>query len=105
MGNLDNMMEKEKTREIVQLWETHCVADWPGGLGPLEGQLMTLDTVISGCVTYFFESQDGLDKQRVGILQDCLADRSDLLGDLEEEPVVYFERIKRLGFLLLEGKS
>lgn len=33
---------------------------------------MTLDTVISGCVTYYLESEDGLDPQRIDILENCL---------------------------------
>ena len=28
-------------------------AGWPTGLGPHEGELMTLDTVIGGCVRYY----------------------------------------------------
>ena len=38
-----------------EVWQGHQAADWPGDLGGDEGQLMTLDTVIGGCVTYFFE--------------------------------------------------
>ncbi|MEW6245728.1 MAG: hypothetical protein AB1555_03345 [Nitrospirota bacterium] len=62
---------------------------------------MTLDTVISGCVIYYLDSEEGLDKPRVNILQDCLADLNGLLPDLTEEVSPYFERLRRLAELLL----
>ena len=62
--------DREKFDEV---WVVHQSADWPVGLGSDEGQLMTLDTVIGGCVTYYCDQQN-LDEQRVGILRDCLAE-------------------------------
>ncbi|RMH08998.1 MAG: hypothetical protein D6704_02105 [Nitrospirae bacterium] len=62
---------------------------------------MTLDTVISGCVTYALESGDALDEQRVVILRDCLADLEGLLPELEDEARDYFQRVQQLGRLLL----
>lgn len=63
---------------------------------------MTLDTVISGCVVYFLDTPEGLDTQRVGILEDCLVDLEGLTGDLEEESRRYFLRLHDLGRLLIE---
>ena len=38
-------------RETVgRLWEAHKQEQWPRLASQLEGPLMTLDTVISGCV-------------------------------------------------------
>jgi hypothetical protein len=93
--------------ELLSLWRAHCDAGWPKTLGPHEGELMTLDTVISGCVTYFLESKKGLDPQRVDILQSCLIDLHGLLPDVAEEAGPYFERLRRLADLLLaeSGKS
>lgn len=88
-------------QDLTRLWEIHQVAEWPVGVGPREGELMTLDTVVSGCVTYFFEERD-LDPQRVAILEDCLSDLDAALPELSEEPLDYFERVKQLGALLLE---
>jgi hypothetical protein len=62
---------------------------------------MTLDTVISGCVVYFLDSQDGLDEQRRGIVGDCLSDLESLEQDLEEDCRPYFQRLRELGTLLL----
>ncbi len=39
---------------------------------------MTLDTVISGCVVYFLDSPEGLDAQRLAIVEDCVADLDNL---------------------------
>ena len=70
-------------------------------LGPKEGELMMLDTVISGCVTYFLQSRNGLDRQRLEILQECLVDLDCVLPELEEEAITYFQRLHTLGSLLL----
>ncbi len=88
--------------DIVSLWQVHRDAGWPKFTDPNEGELMTLDTVISGCVTYYLESEDGLDPQRVEILESCLADLNGLLPELADEADQYFERLRTLATLLLE---
>ncbi|MER3422485.1 MAG: hypothetical protein C4293_03900 [Nitrospiraceae bacterium] len=90
--------------EINSLWQVHRDAGWPKVSGLHEGELMTLDTVISGCVTYFLESEEGLDPQRVGILQSCLADLNGLLPELGDEAISYFERLMALAGLVLEAQ-
>lgn len=94
-------MASANNQDLSRLWEIHQAAEWPAGVGSREGELMTLDTVVSGCVTYFFEEHD-LDQQRVVILEDCLSDLEAALPELSEEPLDYFERVKQLGALLLE---
>lgn len=86
---------------IVRLWETHKHDGWPLVGSEHEGLLMTLDTVISGCVVYFLDSQDGLDEQRRAIVVDCLSDLEVLEEDLEEDCRPYFQRLRELGTLLL----
>ena len=88
--------------ELIRLWETHRNAGWPESLGPCEGELMMLDTVIAGCVTYFFEEED-FDLQRVEILQDSLSDLNNLIPEIPDEAVGYFERLRTLGATLLEA--
>ncbi|MEK6618992.1 MAG: hypothetical protein AAB093_07335 [Nitrospirota bacterium] len=88
--------------DIVSLWQVHRDAGWPKFTDPNEGELMTLDAVISGCVTYYLESEDGLDPQRVEILESCLADLNGLLPELADEAGQYFERLRTLATLLLE---
>jgi len=63
---------------------------------------MTLDTVISGCVTYYLESEDGLDPQRIDILESCLGDLNGLLPELANDASEYFERLRTLASLLLD---
>jgi hypothetical protein len=89
--------------DIPSLWLKHREAGWPHGVGPNEGELMTLDTVISGCATYYLESEDGLDSQRVDILEDCMADLDGLMTDLADETIEYFARLQTIGRLLLEA--
>jgi len=64
---------------------------------------MTLDTVISGCVTYYLESEDGLDPQRIDMLESCLGDLNGLLPELADDASEYFERLRTLASLLLEA--
>lgn len=88
--------------DIVSLWQVHRDAGWPKFTDSNEGELMTLDTVISGCVTYYLESEGGLDPQRVEMLESCLADLNGLLPELADEAGQYFERLRTLATLLLE---
>ncbi|MFO0707493.1 MAG: hypothetical protein U0412_11635 [Nitrospira sp.] len=87
---------------IASLWDAHRGEGWPTLTTPSQGQLMTLDTVISGCVVFFLDSPDGLDSQRVAIIQDCLADLDDLMDELDSESKPYFLRLRHLGTLLIE---
>jgi hypothetical protein len=89
-------------RETVgRLWEAHKQACWPRIATQLEGPLMTLDTVISGCVVYFLDSEEGLDEQRRTIVGDCLGDLETIEQELEEDCRPYFRRLRELGSLLL----
>jgi hypothetical protein len=92
-------------KEIHELWLVHKDSGWPSFADPNQGALMTLDTVISGCATYYLDSEDGLDPQRVGILEDCLADLNGLLPGLTDDVAPYFERLQLLASLLLETKA
>lgn len=88
--------------DLARLWEVHQAAEWPASVGPHEGALMTLDTVVGGCITYFVEEHH-LDPPRVAILEDCLSDLETVLPELAEESLGYFERLKQLGTLVLES--
>lgn len=89
-------------RETVgRLWEAHKQDGWPRVTTQLEGPLMTLDTVISGCVVYFLDSDEGLDEQRRMIIGDCLADLETMEQELEDHCRPYFQRLHELGTLLL----
>ena len=90
-----------RRREFRALWDIHRNADWPEGVGSCAGELMTLDTVVSGCVAFFLE-EETLDPPRVAILGDCLNELDNLLCDVESETKEYFERLKSIGLLLME---
>ena len=90
-----------KRHEFIGLWDVHRNADWPEAVGSPEGELMTLETVIGGCVSFFLE-ENTLDPPRVAMLRDCLNELDDLLCDLEGETKPYFERLRIVGDLLME---
>ena len=89
---------------VLSLWETHKETRWPQMGSQHEGPLMTLDTVISGCVVYFLDSPEGLDTQRIGIVEDCVADLDNLTDELDEDCQSYFERLRQLGALLITAR-
>ncbi len=97
-------MTDDDREKLDEVWQVHQSADWPPGLGSDEGQLMTLDTVIGGCLTYFFDEHD-LDDQRVEILRDCLADLEGMVPDLPDVGTEYFRRLRFLGTTLLQDFS
>lgn len=89
--------------EITTLWAQHRDAEYPRVDGPSAGELMTLDTVVCGCVTHFLDSEDGLDPQRVEMLQDCMKDLTGLIPELDETAAAYFGRLHTLAQLLLDS--
>ena len=97
-------MNASDRTKFDEVWQVHQDADWPGDLGSDEGQLLTLDTVIGGCLNYFFEEHD-LDEQRVEILRDCLAELEGVVADISETPSEYFRRLQFLGTTLLQDYS
>ncbi|WNM61046.1 hypothetical protein [Candidatus Nitrospira neomarina] len=90
--------------KLCETWQVHQSTDWPDGLGSHEGQLMTLDTVIGGCLTYYFEEHH-LDEPRIEILRDCLADLEIIVPELSESTRDYFSRLRFLGMTLLQDFS
>jgi len=86
---------------VLSLWETQKEERWPHVGNQHEGPLMTLDTVISGCVMYFLDSPEGLDAQRIRILEDCVTDLDNLTDELDEDCRLYFQRLRELGTLLI----
>lgn len=86
--------------QLVNLWDTHREAEWPRFSSPHQGALMTLDTVISGCVTYHLESPDGLDSQRLALLDHCLTELDGLLPELPDEARTYFHQLWELAAVL-----
>ena len=90
------------TRQLIETtWNQHRGNGWPQFSSQNQGQLMTLDTVISGCVVYYLDTSDGLDRQRITIVQECLEDLDSLTGELDADSQAYFLRLRRLGELLL----
>ncbi len=86
---------------IAAAWDQHRANDWPQFSSQNQGQLMTLDTVISGCAVFYLDSPEGLDHRRIAIVKDCLEDLDDLTPELDTDSQAYFLRLRQLGELLL----
>ena len=87
--------------KVAAAWEQHCGVGWPQFSSQNQGPLMTLDTVISGCVVFYLDSPEGLDYRRVAIVKDCLGELDDLTGELDPASQAYFFRLRQLGEMLL----
>ncbi|MEO8325092.1 MAG: hypothetical protein ABI618_04530 [Nitrospirota bacterium] len=94
-------MTDSDREKLCDIWQVHQSMDWPDGLGSHEGQLMTLDTVIGGCLIYYVDEHH-LDEPRIEILRDCLAELESIVPDLTEAPSEYFRRLQFLGVTLLQ---
>ena len=90
--------------DLLVLWQVHKEDGWPTVSSPHEGALMTLDTVISGCVVYHLDHHEGLDTQRRNMLETCLAELEELLPELPTESRDYFVRLRDLGGLLRDAQ-
>ena len=88
--------------DIATLWALHRDAGYPRIAGPNAGELMTLDTVICGAITHYLDSEQGLDPQRVDMLQDCMKELNALMPELDEAATAYFERLHELALLLVD---
>ena len=88
--------------DIATLWALHRDAGYPRMDGPNAGELMTLDTVICGCVTHYLDSELDLDPQRMDMLQDCMKDLDILMPELDGAAAAYFERLYTLAKLLVD---
>lgn len=64
---------------------------------------MTLDTVIGGCAVFYLDGPEGLDSQRIAILEDCVADLDALLDGLAEDSLEYFLRLRQLAAALVQS--
>lgn len=65
---------------------------------------MTLDTVISGCVTYHLDSTEGLDSQRLEILENCLQELAGLMPDIPDDARPYFGQLCTLASVLRKAQ-
>lgn len=97
-------MTKNEREKLDQIWQVHQFANWPSGLGSNEGQLMTLDTVIGGCLIYYMDEHH-LDEARIEMLRDCLDELESIVPDLPETNMDYFKRLRFLGVALLQEFS
>ncbi len=103
MSDARRLDDSTAMETLKTLWQQHRTTDWPVFQDPQEGHLMTLDTVICGCVLYYLDTPGGLDEQRTTLLQDCLADLEAILPSLAPgEAGAYFSRLRALGELMLQ---
>lgn len=91
-------------KELILIWEKYCEASWPTEIGPHEGELMTLDTVITGCVRDYL-ADTKLHFNRIEILKNCMNELDILLPDLQGEVSIFFNRLQELGQMLLKGNG
>jgi hypothetical protein len=90
---------------LVALWGRHQQEALPDVPGLNKGELLVLDEVIGGCISYYLNAGRTLDAQRLIILRDCQADLDRLLPELEGPALDYFGRLGSLAELVLSSDA
>ena len=92
--------------EILELWQQHASSAFPEGysINEINGtDLPFLDAEITGCIRRYVHHDAELDSSHVKILRERLIDLNTVILLLAGEKLVYFERLRKLANLVLEG--
>ena len=90
---------------ILELWQQHSSASFPKGYGGREIHgidLPLLDAEISGCIHLYVHNNGELDYQRLEILTKRLIDLNTIVLLLNNEELIYFNRLRELANLVLQ---
>ena len=90
--------------EIVEMWQQHSASAFPIGYGSKEINqidLPLLDAEITACIRMYMHSAK-LDAQRIRTLRERLIDLNTIVLLLDNEELVYFDRLRKLADLVLQ---
>ena len=91
--------------EIVELWRQHSSSAFPKGYGSKEIHqidLPLLDAEITGGIRMYMNNSAQLDTQRIKALRERLIDLNTVVLLLDNEELVYFDRLRKLANLVLQ---
>lgn len=91
--------------EIQELWQQHSSAFFPKGYRDkrINGiDLPLLDAEIAGCIHMYMHTAEGLDARRVLSLRERLIDLNNVVLLLNNEELIYFNRLRELANLILQ---
>jgi len=91
--------------EIQELWQQHSSASFPKGYRDkrINGiDLSLLDAEIAGSIHMFIHTAAGLDARRIVSLRERLIDLNNIVLLLNNEEIVYFNRLRELANLILQ---
>lgn len=91
--------------EIVELWQQHSSSAFPKGYGNKEIKqidLPLLDAEIAGYIRMYMNNGAKLDVQRIKTLRERLIDLNTVVLLLDNEELVYFDRLRKLANLILQ---
>ena len=91
--------------EIVELWQQHSSSAFPKGYGDKEINgidLPLLEAEIAGCIRMYMHNSAQLDARRTKTLRERLIDLNTVVLLLENEELVYFDRLRKLANLVLQ---
>jgi len=91
--------------EIVELWQQHSSSAFPKGYGNKEINgidLTLLEAEITGCIRMYMHNRAQLDAQRIRSLRERLIDLNTVVLLLDNEELIYFDRLRKLAELVLQ---
>lgn len=91
--------------EIAELWQQHSSAAFPKGYGGQNTNIIDLpllDAEIAGCIRMYMHNDAKLDAQRIKTLRVRLIDLNTVVLLLDNEELMYFDRLRKLANLVLQ---
>jgi hypothetical protein len=91
--------------EIAELWQQHSSVAFPKGYGGQNTNkidLPLLDAEIAGCIHTYVHNGAKLDAQRIMTLRKRLIDLNTVVLLLDNEALIYFDRLRKLANLILQ---
>jgi|OpeIllAssembly_1097287.scaffolds.fasta_scaffold832635_2 hypothetical protein len=91
--------------EILKLWQQHSSAAFPKGYSDkkINGiDLSLLDAEIAGSIHMYMHNSEELDSWRVQILRERLIDLNNIVLLLDNEELIYFNRLSELANLIIQ---
>ena len=91
--------------EIVELWQQHSSSAFPKGYGGNEINgidLPLLEAEITSCIRMYMHNSAQLDAQRIKTLRERLIDLNTVVLLMDNQELVYFDRLRKLANLVLQ---
>lgn len=92
---------------LEELWKIHQLKSFPKGLGGKDVNdicVSSLDTYISGCISYFIKrGLKELDVDRLLVLKKGVVSLDNILVSLNDESLEYFSLLRDMALIVIDS--